>query len=107
MHPIISVEAETAAKIAHVFMAFSVSLRRHSRFPQCGWSWVLAGARPLLHHVENRGHEKDSDQAGSEHAADHRRAHDLASNRPGSSSRPKRDATKNEGERGHQTRPQP
>src|SRR5580692_10753633 len=78
--------------------------RRSWQYAGCGF---LSRARPFLDHIKDAGYEKDSNRAGSEHSADHRRSHDLAGHRARPARRPQRNAAEDKRERGHQDRAQP
>ena len=66
---------------------------------------LLAGA-PLDPHEQQRD-EEDRDAGGRQHSGDHRGAHDLAAVGAGAAGEPQRHAAEDEGEGGHEDRPQP
>src|SRR5208282_3720011 len=107
MHPTVKIGAQIASKIAskipdktpavddaNFFMTISavrpaypsrtennsVPLRRGRRSRQCSGN-SSAGSGPLLYQEKDRRHKEDSNEAGSQHPSDHRRAHDLAGHR--------------------------
>ena len=67
----------------------------------------LPASRPFLNHIKDAGYEENSNRAGSEHSADDRCSHDLASDRTSAARRPQRNAAEDERERRHQDWAQP
>src|SRR5580693_4519093 len=78
--------------------------RRSWQYAGCGF---LSRARPFLDHIKDAGYEKDSNRAGREHSADHRRSHNLASDGTSPARGPQGNAAEDKRERGHQDRAQP
>ena len=63
-------------------------------------------AGEFLNYIENRGNKESADEGLRHHAANYRRAHDLARDRACSGRCPERHAAENKGERGHHEGPE-
>src|SRR5580658_5463473 len=88
----------TTGKNASFFMLITLTLRFRGYE---SWRLLARGAGDAFDHSEDGGNKESADERFRDHTSDYRRPHDLACHGACSGRCPERDATEDEGERGH------
>src|SRR5246127_632080 len=99
--PIVQPVVRRAATLSTRMRSFMSITLRWCNFRSSQRFAPLACAGPPLDEVEDGRDEENTEEARSQHPPDARGTHDLACHGSSAGSRPQRDCTQDEGERGH------